>query len=233
MKRHYYEVNPSASVENKYDLPEWEHPQYYGGHSPIGDYLIYTRHRDSETLYNVNYESILESLNEAYEASGDENEDNQPYDFRAGHPMVGWVEYIIVPRGAPDSVLARAYEILGALADYPVLDDEKLSEAESEEASESWDNWARRDVESLIERETFGYIGTGADEIELELSDSGPLVELWVTDNGLPEHETHSDGAHFDVDEIAETIIEQVNVNPYSILTEFDDWFVWQVALTN
>ena len=231
-KRRYYEDNPAADQPNHFDLPEWVHPRDYGGHSPVGDYLIYSRSRDSETLDNVNYETILERLESAYEQTGDDEEANAPYDFRVNHWAVGWVEYIIVPRSAPREVQEEAYAILGSLANYPCLDDGALSEAELNDSVESWENWAQRDVENEIESNyRFGYVGTGDDETELELYDAAPLVNRWL-ENNSPDHETHSDGPHFNIESIAQDVVDDVDNNPYSFLHEHEDWFVWQVALT-
>jgi hypothetical protein len=107
----------------------WTHPADYGGHSPDGDYVIYARTRDSDIMANVNYDSIMETF----------EHDESVYDFRASHWACGWVEYIIVPAGSPDSVLTRAADILCALADYPSLNDDKLCEAEYEAFCEFWD----------------------------------------------------------------------------------------------
>ena len=92
----------------------WGPPSDYGGHSPDGAYVIYSRHRDSTTLTNVNYRGILEHLdNRADSHCGDRDH----YDFRAGHWAVGWVEYIVVPNDSPDAVILAAAEIVAALSD--------------------------------------------------------------------------------------------------------------------
>ena len=89
---------------NRYELPKWERPTDYGGFNPVGDFVIYTRNRDSGILETVNsevIENIFSELNykfreEWYLHSGLEaGEENWFYIFRAGHWAVGWVEYLM------------------------------------------------------------------------------------------------------------------------------------------
>ena len=114
------------------DIPRWKHPRDYFGFNPEGDYLIYTRHRDSCILENSNYECIFKALQE-------KDPDNFVYDFRAHHFAVGWVEYILITQNAPKDLLNYACEILSALSDYPVFDESDFSERECNYAHEYWD----------------------------------------------------------------------------------------------
>lgn len=125
-------------MNNPYELPVWEHPRDYGGFSPDGDFIIYSRSRDSSILENCNYEGILEELQKINEEN--EGDSEAVYDFRAGHWAVGWVEYIIVAQNAPEAVQKRAYEILAALSDYPVLDEMEYSQHQYDAICEYWEN---------------------------------------------------------------------------------------------
>lgn len=101
-------------------LEVWTLPSDYAGHSPTGDYLIYSRTRDSEIIEDVNFTRILEDLSEM---------DDEVYSFTASHWAVGWVEYIIVPADASTAVIEKAEEIVSALSDYPIYDEDAVSEA--------------------------------------------------------------------------------------------------------
>ena len=48
--------------------------------------------------------------------------------------------------------MALAQEMEDALEDYPVLDEQDLSERESKAEQEGWDSWARRDFSSDLKR---------------------------------------------------------------------------------
>ena len=49
---------------------------------------------------------------------GDErSEFDWVYDFRAGHWACGWVEYILVRKDAPQSVIDAAIEVIGSMED--------------------------------------------------------------------------------------------------------------------
>jgi acyl-CoA synthetase (AMP-forming)/AMP-acid ligase II len=129
-------MTPERARETLADS-KWTHPSDYGGHSPDGDYVIYGRNRDSSILENVNYREILEDLENIA--------DSRCYDFRAGHWAVGWVEYIVVPNDSPDVVILAAAEIVAALADYPVWNEESYSEAQYNAMHEYWEQCSIRE----------------------------------------------------------------------------------------
>lgn len=124
---------------------EWEHPSNYGGFSPDGDFVILTRTRDSSALEQSNYAAAFETLREVAAAFPDPEDDDEDersvgwvYDFRACHWGCGWVETLLVRADAPELVLITAGEIICALAEYPVLDDEDFNERENDQIDESW-----------------------------------------------------------------------------------------------
>lgn len=116
---------------------KWEKPDSYFGHNPVGDYVIYSRNRDSSILENTNYELILAQLDGEAEKYPDI--EKPVYDFRASHWGCGWIEYIIVNKDAPESILDLAEEILSALADYPVVSDDLYSENQYNAIYEYWE----------------------------------------------------------------------------------------------
>lgn len=143
------------AIEHLKESYTWEHPKHYGGFSPDGDYLIYSRTRDSSILENINYEGILDCLQkeasnyEYYDVHKDREKyerhfgmDEIPfvYDFRAGHPLCGWVEYILVRADAPEDFLQEAAEIVCSMADYPVFDEMAYSEAIYEALQKYWED---------------------------------------------------------------------------------------------
>ena len=158
-----------------------------------------SRTRDSQPLDNVNFDEFLKGL-------GGECDTVEVHRF--GHWGPGWYEIIIVsPKDA--KALDEAYDMARALQNYPVLNEEALSEAEYEAAQESWDNWARRDVESYLESSIENYLNDESDSWECDPSDiASELIDAWVSEHGLPEYETHSDGAHFDIGQIAEAVFK-------------------------
>ncbi len=129
-------------------LVKWTHPPDYGGFSPIGDYVIAGRSRDSDCLEESNYACIFRDLEKFAESLPEppENEDIESgemswvYDFGAGHWAVGWVETLLIRQDAPEELLRFAESIVCAIADYPVYDDEHFSELELEHAEKTWRN---------------------------------------------------------------------------------------------
>lgn len=68
---------------------------------------------------------------------------------RFGHWACGWFEVILLRPGS--DAIAIGTEIEEGLEDYPVLDDELLSQYETADADESWDSWAREEAWSALE----------------------------------------------------------------------------------
>lgn len=99
------------------------------------------RTRDSGPLDRTNFGAFLQGLRDA------DPERNDHEDHRFGHWGPGWFEIILVRPGTAVEKAART--MANALADYPVLDEMALSEAEHEEASE---NYSHRDAVFEITR---------------------------------------------------------------------------------
>ena len=133
---------------------KWVRPPSYAGFSPIGDFVILSRTRDSDALARSNYIAAFDQLKEIASQCpelDDENDDGRNdwvYDFRASHWACGWVETLLVRADAPEEVLQAAGEIVCSLADYPVLDEDGFSALEYEEVRE---HWARLSVRWRLE----------------------------------------------------------------------------------
>lgn len=121
---------------------QWETPSSYAGFDPVGDVLVLSVHRDSDALARSNWAVGGTLLRDAAAAAG---EPESVYDWRASHWAVGWVDYLMVKRDAPESVLEAAAEILDSLSDYPVLSDDHWSDLEWSEACDYWASLSVRD----------------------------------------------------------------------------------------
>lgn len=124
------------------------------------------RTRDSGPFENSNFETALDIL-------GGESDTVEVHSFNHWGP--GWFEIIIV---APDSDAAKkAEEIEASLENYPVLDDEDLSQREWDDFIESWDAWGRKDFVKFLASE-FGLSEAAADR--LDDVDSDKLFEFYM-----------------------------------------------------
>lgn len=93
---------------------------YYGTRPDWQIVIAWTR--DSETLERANWQAANKRLAEWPDDVAIE---------RSGHWAVGWVEYLVVRPGT--EAATEAAKIQAELDDYPVLDDEILSEVEQAE----------------------------------------------------------------------------------------------------
>lgn len=156
------------------------HPCAYFGEFP--DWLIVAgRHRDSTILENANFEAIQRALTAI---SPDDVEIES-----ASHWAVGWVESIVInPKN--QAMVDEAESILAALENYPVVDDELLSQMESEEVDRCWGDWGADE----FRRELVKSLG---DEWEPYLDDLS-TSQLWTayTENG-GDWIMESDGPYF------------------------------------
>ena len=184
---------PRYKALNHYGFPPYQKhsPTIFDSNIALDDYrdswaiMPVSRTRDSGCLDNSNFNNFLEGLG---------GEDDTVEVHRFGHWEPGWYEIIIVDP-LDDDVIKLAYDMVAALQDYPVLDEDDLSKREYEEAQESWENCYRSDVERDIES-------------CLDIDDAAEIVEWWSSNNGLPEYESHSDGARFNVDGISRKIMD-------------------------
>ena len=110
-------------------LTRWKLPDCYMGETYEDYFVGLSQHRDSDSLSRSNFESALEDLG---------GESDTVFVVRAGHWAVGWIEWIAIHEDDLEALRIQ-YEIEGALADYPVLNEEHHSELEMEEASRVWD----------------------------------------------------------------------------------------------
>jgi len=171
---------------------KWERPSHYAGFSPDGDYLIVSQHRESGSIDRSNYTCAFKQLQELcadLPAPPDEPDtDSFPrrrdrsqrsegwvYDFRASHPLVGWIEYLLVRADAPDNVLEAAGEIICSLADYPILDENHHSELEWEECADYWARMSVRDRMEILKDSGTSMFAARRDEMPHD--DNGYIFE--------------------------------------------------------
>ena len=114
------------------ELTLYERPQHYYGETFEQHYVMpLTEARDSDALAVSNHEVGLEML-------GGESECVKVQ--RASHWAVGWVDQIYVKRAIEcQDTLTAAVDIVNALENYPVLNDEHYYEIRREMGEEEWD----------------------------------------------------------------------------------------------
>ena len=153
------------SIEQLQDQA-WKTPSCYTGFNPIGDFLIVSKTRDSSLLEQCNFDEILKEL----EALQDPNEENCVYTFTASHWACGWVEYLMIDKNAPNNILQVASEIICALSDYPVFNDEKYSELQYNEVFNYWENLSLADrIELCNDNEVSIFSARYADQVPCEV----------------------------------------------------------------
>lgn len=103
---------------------------FIGDDSDYQDWFgILGQSRDSDVLERSNFEVGLEMLG---------GESDTVRVERYGHWAVGWIEEIYVKPNSKAHKIAK--EIETKLAEYPILDENRYSEMEIDEANEVWQN---------------------------------------------------------------------------------------------
>lgn len=89
----------------------------------------------------------------------------------------------------PEEESDRILEVLEGLSDYPLIDDEELSNQESEQIDEAWDNWTKEDfIRSLCKK--FNISQMDIDEYDfmnvydLFIDASEKANEYWINESG-------------------------------------------------
>ena len=141
----------------------------------IGDWFVVPvmRDRDREPFHESNFQTALEMLKEV----DPDQEDHQ--ELRFGHWGPGWFEIIVVRPGTEAEKVYR--KIVDMLEEYPILDDEDLSEREWKEFEEIWESDGAYDLARLLQKR-FGF-GNALFDFLVEHSDA--LMHRWL--NHAPE----------------------------------------------
>jgi hypothetical protein len=114
-------------------LTKWTMPDNYGGASWPNHYSAGVgQSRDSDALERSNFECMLRALG---------GESDIVTVVHEGHWAVGWVQWIAIEADGTeesDKALKLAEELVCALSEYPVLDEEHFSELEQADADQTW-----------------------------------------------------------------------------------------------
>src|SRR5579872_3369390 len=122
-----------------FDRPE-DNPQDWG--------IVYTHNRDSGVVERCNAVDIEEALAPFVE-SGDVTAEHH------SHWACGWVDgYAIrVFRDGEITEAFRTYfDLRARMEDYPVLNESRLSEMETEESAQGWEDWGQHDFIRALEK---------------------------------------------------------------------------------
>jgi hypothetical protein len=155
--------------------------------------IVYTHNRDSDSVTRANAIEIEKALAEFTE-SGDAVAE------RHSHFLCGWVDGFAL-RGP---AIAAYNEILSRLENYGVLCDETLSQVESEDEAERWENWARKEFETELEKRAAQELPHAT----LEEINAATLAELFRVACGKSNTYWNHDisGAGIDVKRVANAV---------------------------
>lgn len=154
-------------------LKRWTRPDHYFGASWPHHFVFLGRHRDSDILTNSNFEVALERL----EKIAGEDQDGDPTVMAVceNHWAVGWVEWIAIHE-SDDAALRLADEMAAALACYPVLDEDDLSEREEEICRTTWDEcYHLRDRIRLLAENGHSIFAARRKYVDLGIDDDGGI----------------------------------------------------------
>lgn len=112
------------------NLKLWATPSHYYGAEYPEYYVCATQTRDSHCLDRANFDATLKAI-------GESKYTNAVIVARASHWLCGWVEVLLVHRGASKKI-AIADQIAAALQNYPVVDENLYSQYENEEKESIW-----------------------------------------------------------------------------------------------
>ena len=179
-------------------LSKWTRPDAYMGRDWHGWFVApVSRHRDSDILTRSNWTEFLHhmeriQLHDIEMPSWDDwhdpftGEECSPFGVvRERHFLVGWVEWIAIhPDAAP--LIEYAVQVTDALEAYPVLCDEAFSQAEYDEACESFTMEEDDFREHLSERmpDLHRTIEGLSGDALWGLYMAAPICEHYTSDNG-------------------------------------------------
>lgn len=152
-------TNQALELFKPVALTPWRTPTSWGGKPWHGWYVGFARNRDSSTLEESNFRVFQRELDRvpamyvddtdnARQSYRTDREDwtltSTVYLVRESHWACGWLEWIAIHE-SDEAALRAADEMLCALSNYPVLDEDNLGEMEHEAVCSYWDRLSFRD----------------------------------------------------------------------------------------
>lgn len=152
---HWYKEGPHYFLSDNIELRAirpWKQPDSWAGKPWHGWFVGLGQNRDSGTLTRSNFEVFLKALRELPEVTVDdtknaelsyrtEREDwssvDTVYVVSESHWACGWIDWIAI-HPSNEAAIKLADEMLCALEDYPVLDDDHWSRREDEAVMKWW-----------------------------------------------------------------------------------------------
>ena len=172
-------------------------------------YVVPTmRTRDSNPVEESNFHAALALL-------GDESDTVEVHRF--GHWGPGWFEIILVHPDRKQEVS----DIHARLMNYPLLDEDDLSNREYADAMEAWDNYAARDFSEHLMQRLAEYCDISEDVDDWDdFYEHGVHIpdafddDMWkiATKCGM-DFESHSDGPYFSYDvQITQGLLDDLGI---------------------
>jgi hypothetical protein len=154
--------------------------------------LIYTHNRDSDILARCNAVDISEALAPFAEAEEPDVVFETHSHWACGH-VDGFAIRVRRPNGDITEAFQTYHALAERLADYPVLDEERLSRMEAEESEQGWHDWARDEFARALEARFRVPVRDGADLRP-------------VFDQGEPEWYAESSGMTCDIRRVVKNL---------------------------
>lgn len=126
------------------NLSLWTLPSFYAGVVWEDYYVFLEQNRDSDDLAESNFARGLKAI--GGETGEEDDGISQVVVVRERHWACGWIEWIAIHK-SNETALRIADKISAKLKDYPVINDEDLSEREMNSANQVW-----KDCYDAVER---------------------------------------------------------------------------------
>ena len=158
----------------------WVRPSNYIGATWDGWLMFLGRNRDSDLLTNHNFDTALKALcalNSRLPEGSDDNSEMTVTTVREGHWACGWVEWIAI-HPSNEAAVRLAEDLAAQLDSYPVLNEDRFSEKEHEEAQDNWCQLSMKERIDLIKRYGYGKISILAARHDwIPQNDNGSIYE--------------------------------------------------------
>lgn len=160
-------------------MQRWKRPDSYIGAEWPEYFVFLGQRRDSDAVTRSNFRTGLRAL--AALPPAPDCEDGSRIVVRENHWAVGWVEWIAVHE-TDTAAIAACDAMLARLDNYPVLDEEDLSDLEYGEACDRWERARVRDRLDMIRESGAAVSAFASRRSELPSDPDGRLWEYLTTD---------------------------------------------------
>ena len=131
--------------------------------------------------YKVIKDELSKYMSNVVRVDEDKNKFMALEEAKCKHWACGFLDYLLLSQDAPEDLVIKVADIISALEDYPIYDEDGFYQFEEEKIAEAWENMSVRDRKDILVKAKFEQ-----EDIEkLSENDNGYYEASNIDDSGI------------------------------------------------